>query len=178
MSLFKKKEKDKGRGIILFMDTADALSAERVLLFEGKDAKLVAPPLEMRKGCDLAVSVSLFEKPGIERILREKDIFFVAIISSDAMERSPSEILVRTNFKSGMIMVKAANMKLTFNPENGVILNVSGGGCPDIPYLYRSLEGKKLSDAESPGRMGFTLCALMLERAFEECKRIYLKTEG
>ena len=70
-------------------------------------------------------------------------------------------------------MVKAANMKLTFDKESGVIVNTSGGGCPDIPYLHTELLNKPLTEAPRPGNLGFTLCALMLDRAFEESIKLW-----
>ncbi len=69
-------------------------------------------------------------------------------------------------------MVRAGNMKMTFDKGNGVIVNISGGGCPDIPYLYLELVGRNLRDAARPSTLGFTLCALLLDRAHEECIRI------
>jgi hypothetical protein len=71
------------------------------------------------------------------------------------------------------IMVKAGNMKLTFDKSSGVIVNTSGGGCPDIPYLHTEMIGKKLADAPSPKDIGFTLCATMLHRALEESLTIW-----
>ena len=60
-------------------------------------------------------------------------------------------------------------MKLTFDKNTGIILNTSGGGCPDIPYLHSQLIDKKLTDTPRPKETGFTLCALMMDRAFLEC---------
>ncbi|NIN69444.1 MAG: hypothetical protein GTO63_33125 [Anaerolineae bacterium] len=60
-------------------------------------------------------------------------------------------------------------MKLSFDKASGIIVNVSGGGCPDIPYLHSELVDKKLTEARRPRDIGFTLCALMLDRALEEC---------
>jgi hypothetical protein len=70
-------------------------------------------------------------------------------------------------------MVKAGNMKITYRKDSGEIVNVSGGGCPDIPYLHAELIGKCLDEAPRPKDLGFTLCALNLERAFEECLVLY-----
>ncbi len=64
---------------------------------------------------------------------------------------------------------KAANMKLTFDKESSIIVNSSGGGCPDIPVLYTNLVEKKLTEVPRPKDIGFTLCARMLDRALEEC---------
>jgi len=60
-------------------------------------------------------------------------------------------------------------MKLSFDKKSGVIVNVSGGGCPDIPYLHSELIDRKLTEVPRPRDIGFTLCGLMLDRALEEC---------
>jgi len=70
-------------------------------------------------------------------------------------------------------MVKAGNMKMSFDKSTGIIVNTSGGGCPDIPYLHIELVGRKLAEAPRPKDVGFTLCALMLDRAFEECLSLW-----
>jgi hypothetical protein len=64
-------------------------------------------------------------------------------------------------------------MKLTFANKSGVIVNTSGGGCPDIPQLHAELIDKPLTEAPRPRDVGFTLCALMLDRALEECLRLW-----
>jgi hypothetical protein len=64
-------------------------------------------------------------------------------------------------------------MKLTFDKKTGVILNISGGGCPDIPFLHISMLDKKLTEVVRPKDKGYTLCALMLDRAFTESLEIW-----
>ena len=66
-------------------------------------------------------------------------------------------------------MVKAGNMKITCEKGSGIIVNVSGGGCPDIPYLHAELIDRRFDEAPRPKDIGFTLCALNLERALDEC---------
>ena len=68
-------------------------------------------------------------------------------------------------------MVRAANMKLTFEKESQKIVNISGGGCSDVPYLAQEMIGKTLSEAPSPREIGYTLCAYSLAIAFEEAKK-------
>jgi hypothetical protein len=68
-------------------------------------------------------------------------------------------------------MVRAANMKLTIDKQTLSIVNVSGGGCPDVPYLARQMVGKSLDETPRPGRIGHTLCGYALELAYEEIKR-------
>jgi len=67
--------------------------------------------------------------------------------------------------------VRAANMKLTVDKETSLIVNVSGGGCPDIPYLAQAMVGRKLEDAPQPREIGHTLCGYALQLAYEEIKR-------
>jgi hypothetical protein len=68
-------------------------------------------------------------------------------------------------------MVRAANMKLTVDKETKIIVNISGGGCPDIPYLASQMVGKHLNESPSPREIGHTLCGYALQLAFEEIKR-------
>jgi hypothetical protein len=72
-------------------------------------------------------------------------------------------------------MVKAANMKLTFEKGTGRVLNISGGGCPDIPYLHAMMADRPLAELPRPRDVGHTLCALMLDRAFLESLEILNK---
>jgi hypothetical protein len=81
--------------------------------------------------------------------------------------------IVKINDFGDACMVKAGNMKLTFDKKTGIILNISGGGCPDIPFLHISMLDKKLTEVERPKDKGYTLCALMLDRAFTESLEIW-----
>lgn len=174
MTVLKRKQKVsfEGGGLVLFLDVKDAMKAEKVLKGGGYLVKLVAPPPELRKGCDLAVEINLVEQPGIERLFDHKNIAYNSI---DPLKIGTSELLeiVKVTDFGGWVMVKAANMKLTFDKESGVIVNTSGGGCPDIPHLHAELLGKPLTEAPRPKDIGFTLCALMLDRALEECLSLW-----
>jgi len=172
MSFFKKKLSLAGDGLVLFMDVHDAMQAEKVLSRAGYLVKLVAPPPELRKGCDLAVAINLVEQPGIERVLKEKEVGYVRVTPLKAGTEGILEIVKVTDFDD-WTMVKAANMKLTFDKKSGIIVNTSGGGCPDIPQLHAELIDKTLTEAPKPRDVGFTLCALMLDRALEECLRLW-----
>lgn len=174
MAVLKRKQKVsfEGEGLVLFLDVKDAMKAEKVLKGGGYLVKLVAPPPELRKGCDLALEINLVEQPGIERLFDQKTIAYISI---DPLKIGTSELLeiVKVTDFGGWVMVKAANMKLTFDKESGVIVNTSGGGCPDIPHLHAELLGKPLTEAPRPKDIGFTLCALMLDRALEECLTLW-----
>jgi len=166
--LKRKKPSFEGGGLVLFLDVQDAIKAEKVVKAAGYPAKMVAPPPELRKGCDLAIEVNLVEKPGIERALDEKDIGYVDVVP---LKVDTSELLtiVKIADFGNWVMVKAGNMKLSFDKSSGVIVNTSGGGCPDIPHLHAELIDRKLTEVPRPKDIGFTLCALMLDRALEEC---------
>ena len=161
-----------GGGLVIFQDVSQAILAEKTLRSAGFDVKLIAPPPKYRMGCDLGIEMNLFEKAGIERVLNEKDVPFVEILSTT---EGASELLsiVKTAEYNGFTMVKAGNMKLSFDRKTGVIVNTSGGGCPDIPYLHAEMVDKKLTDAPKPRELGYTLCALMLDRALEEALAIW-----
>jgi len=159
-----------GGGLVLFTEVRDAINAHKILVEGGYAARLVAPPPQLRRGCDLAVEINLVEKPGIERWLTEQKAAFVEI---EPLKVATGELLdiVRVTDFGDWVMVKAGNMKLTFHKESGEIVNSSGGGCPDIPYLYAEMVGKRLDNAPRPRDIGFTLCSLMLDHALLEARR-------
>jgi hypothetical protein len=173
MSILKKRKTAfSGGGLVLFEEVQEAMRGERILKNEGYQIKLVAPPPEMRKGCDLALEINLVEQPGIERLFERKDVH---IIEVRLLKAGDAEILrvVRTTDFGEWLMVKAANMKLTFEKKSGTIVNTSGGGCPDIPVMHAELLDKKVDEAPRPREIGYTLCALMLDRALEEGIALY-----
>ena len=172
MAFPKRKKTDfEGGGLILFDAVQGAMKAEKVLKEAAYMVRLVAPPPELRKGCDLAVAVNLVEQPGIERALKQHDVAYVEVRPLKAGS-GILEIVKVVDF-GDWVMVKAANMKLTFAKKSGVIVNTSGGGCPDIPYLHAELMDKPLGEAPRPRDLGFTLCALMLDRALDESLILY-----
>ena len=177
MSFLKREKKPQfeGGGLVLFGEVQEAMKAEKVLKNAEYPVKLVAPPPELRKGCDLAVEINLVEQPGIERLLTQKNVMYLYITPLKDGINEILEIVKITDFGQ-WLMVKAGNMKLTFDKETGEIVNTSGGGCPDIPVMHMELIGKKLDEAPKPKDIGFTLCSLMLDKALEES--IALKRGG
>ena len=174
MAFLKRQQKVKfeGGGLVLFQEVPQAMLGEKVLKSAGYTVRLVAPPPELRKGCDLAVEINLVEQAGIERLLKERDTAYVSINPIRPGTAPLLEIVKVTDF-GDWVMVKAGNMKITYEKRRGIIVNVSGGGCPDIPYLHAELVDKRLDEAPRPKDVGFTLCALNLERALEECLTLY-----
>lgn len=179
MAFLKKQEKAKfeGGGLVLFDEVQQAMAAEKKLKSSGYVVRLVAPPPELRKGCDLAVEINLVEQPGIKRVLDGSDVFYVEI-SPLRIKTAPLLEVVKVTDFGQWVMVKAGNMKITYEKTSGVIVNVSGGGCPDIPYLHAGLIDKRLSEAPRPKDLGFTLCALNLERALDECLTLHAGGDG
>ena len=162
-----------GGGLILFHNIEEAIRAEKILKAAGYEIKLVAPPPQMRKGCDLALEINLVEKAGVERVLNDNQAVFSDILPL----KGEGELLniVKVKYFADACMVKAGNMKLTFDSITGTILNISGGGCPDIPFLHLSMIDRKLCEVTRPKDNGYTLCALMLDRAYSEALEIWQK---
>jgi hypothetical protein len=123
-------------------------------------------------GCDLALEINLVERAVMERLFKEKGAPYVGIFPIMKGTAELCEIVKVTDFGQ-WTMVKAGNMKLTFDKGSGIIVNISGGGCPDIPYLHVEMVDKLLSEAPLPKDLGFTLCAVMLNRAYEECLSLW-----
>jgi len=165
------QDKDKkGQGLVLFDTVQDAIQAEKIMVKNGNKCLLVAPPPSLRKGCDLALEVSLIEQAVIERLLKNK-VPYVDITPFTGT----TELLniIKISNYDGYTMVKAGNMKVTFENASGIIVNTSGGGCPDIPYLHLELLGHRLNEIPRPRDIGHTLCALMLDRAVEGAIEIW-----
>jgi hypothetical protein len=165
-----------GGGLILFNNVEEAIKGEKVLQASGYETKLVAPPPQLRKGCDLALEINLVERAGVERLLNEKSASFVEILPLHGAGELLNIVKI-TDF-GDTCMVKAGNMKLTFDKNTGMILNISGGGCPDIPYLHLSMIDKILTEVSRPRDIGYTLCALMLDRAYTEALALWRKRKA
>ncbi|MCL2149522.1 MAG: DUF3343 domain-containing protein [Dehalococcoidia bacterium] len=161
-----------GDGIVIFHDVAGAMKGEKAVRAAGYEVKLVSPPPQLRMGCDLALEINLVEEQGIERLFQEKEVPFVQVLPLTKGASVLCEVIKVTDF-GRWYMVKAGNMKLSFEKETGLVVNVSGGGCPDIPYLNAEMVDKTLSQTPQPRDIGYTLCATMLQRAYEEAVRLF-----
>lgn len=160
------------RGLLIFDSVNDVIQAEATLKKASfDDIKVVAPPPQYRTGCDLAIQFPIMERIGIMRVLEEsrnepRDIIYV---NEELMQ--PTEICSVKDFGQ-YLMVRSANMKITVEKDTRKIVNISGGGCSDVPYLAVELIGKRIDEAASPRQIGYTLCAYTLDRAFMEAKRM------
>ncbi len=158
-------------GIFLFDEVSSAIRAEKVLMAAEYEVALVAPPHHLRAGCDLAVSVPRVEQVGAARALADAGVFVREWIDDTEGTAEICDLVTAEDFGE-WLMVRSGNMKITVERASGVIVNTSGGGCPDIPYLNIELVGKTIWDAQRPKELGYTLCGLMLDRAFCEVRRM------
>lgn len=158
------------RGILVFENTSEVIRAENLLRGSGRSVRVMGPPPEIRTGCDLVIEFPLIEELAVRRLLEEEGLRPLEVVPVSGPLLKPVDLFQVKDF-GDYLMVRAANMKLTFEKQTRRIVNVSGGGCPDVPYLARELIGKTLDQAPEPRRIGHTLCGYALQLAFEECRR-------
>jgi hypothetical protein len=176
LGLFRKEKIDRpnrkespGRGILVFDNTSEVIRAENMLKAEGWPIRVMGPPPEIRTGCDLVIEFPLIEELNILRLLRKGDLSPLQIVPVDSPLLQPVDLFHVKDFGQ-YLMVRAANMKLTIDKETRFIVNISGGGCPDVPFLAKEMVGKSLAAAPSPREIGHTLCGYALQLAYEEMK--------
>jgi hypothetical protein len=180
-NLFRKKKapdpgnREQGRGLLLFENTSEVIRAEKLLTEQGWKIRVMGPPPEIQKGCDMVVEFSLMEKLHVFRLLEENGIPPLDMVPVSSPLLRPVDLFNITEYP-GYLMVRAANMKLVVDTHTLVIVNVSGGGCPDVPYLAARLVGQRLDRAPRPRDIGHTLCGYALELAFGEMERLCLQS--
>ncbi len=157
---------DEDRGILVFESTSEVIKAEKVLNEEGWEINVMGPPPEIRTGCDLVIVFPLIEELSIVRKLSEFDISPTQIVPVTSTLLEPVDLLHEKRYGQ-YLMVRAANMKITVDTDTNLIVNISGGGCPDVPYLAEQMVNKTLDDAPLPKDIGYTLCAYALQIAYE-----------
>ena len=158
------------RGLLVFENTSEVIQAEKILKNRGWSIRVMGPPPEIRSGCDLVIEFPLVEKLNIERLLRQADLAPLQAVPVSGPLLDPVDIFQTQDF-GAYLMVRAANMKITVEKAGATIVNISGGGCPDVPYLAGEMVGKSLSEAPSPGDIGHTLCGYALDLAYEEISK-------
>ncbi|MCA1988176.1 MAG: DUF3343 domain-containing protein [Desulfarculus sp.] len=162
--------KSADKGLLVFDNTSEVIRAEGVLKRGGWTIRVMGPPPEIRTGCDLVIEFPLIEKLDILRALEEAKLTPLSAVPVSGPLLEPVSLFQVKDFGQHL-MVRAANMKLTVDKRSGIIVNISGGGCPDVPYLADQLVGKTLAQAPSPRRIGHTLCGYALELAYQEMRR-------
>ncbi len=179
-SLFKKKPKDTDaagasargadRGILIFENTSEVIAAENRLKSEGWRIRVMGPPPEIQRGCDLVIEFPLIEELEILRQLEAAGAAPLEVVPVTGPLLQPVDLFQTVDY-GDWLMVRAANMKICVEKGSGIIVNISGGGCPDVPFLAQEMVGKTLSAAPSPRQIGHTLCGYALELAYQELKR-------
>ena len=167
-------ESGQDRGILVFEHTSEVIRAENVLKADGWKIRVMGPPPEIRSGCDLVIEFPLIEELNILRTLQKTGIKPLKTVPVSSPLLKPVDLFQVKDFGQ-YLMVRAANMKLTVEKETLTIVNISGGGCPDVPYLAQVMVGKTLTAAPSPREIGHTLCGYALQLAYEEMTRRCLR---
>lgn len=168
------KQKRDEKSLLLLKDVRETMKAEQILKKRNLEVRVVAPPPEVRVGCDLAVEIEIMDSFEAEKALNSFGIKPIKHMALNKTELKPLDIITQVDF-GDYLMIKGGHMKLTFDKRNGEIVNISGGGCPDIPFLALSMVGKSLEETEKPQDLGNTLCAYMLQKAYERALQTYRK---
>jgi Putative Se/S carrier protein-like len=161
---------DMGAGILVFASTSEVIKAEKILKAAGWQIRVMGPPPEIQTGCDLVIEFPLVEKLRVLRILGEAKQSPLQVVPVNSPLLLPVSLFQIKDFGE-YLMVRAANMKLTIDKASHRIVNISGGGCPDVPYLARKMVGRTLETAPLPRDIGHTLCGYALQLAYEEMQR-------
>lgn len=178
-SLFKKgkqkketgSSKENDRALLIFDNTSEVIRAENILRQKGYEIRVVGPPAHIRKGCDLAIEIPIVHAMGILNILESQGLPPLEWLPSDEGQLKPVDLFHVKDF-GNFLMVRAANMKITVHKPSQIIVNISGGGCPDVPYLAAMLVGKRIYEAKEPRKIGHTLCGYALQLAYDKIKEL------
>ncbi|MDY0235634.1 MAG: DUF3343 domain-containing protein [Gudongella sp.] len=168
---FKKKKLEiipnkHGRGILVFENTTEVIRAENILKSKGWEIKVMGPPPNIRSGCDLVIEFPLIEELSIVRSLSELNIKPLQVVPVNDDLLDPVNLIHEKEYGK-YLMIRAANMKITVDRDTKIIVNVSGGGCPDVPYLAGQMVNRHLDEAPQPKDIGHTLCAYALQIAYD-----------
>ncbi|MBN1905020.1 MAG: DUF3343 domain-containing protein [Deltaproteobacteria bacterium] len=154
-------------GLFVFENTSEVIRAEKIIKKKGWKIRVMGPPPEIRRGCDLVIEFPLIEELNILRLLHDERLTPLEVVPVNSPLLKPVDLFQTKDF-GRYLMIRAANMKLTLDKETLVIVNISGGGCPDVPFLAQEMVGKTIKDAPDPEDIGHTLCGYALKLAYEE----------
>lgn len=158
------------RGMMVFHHTAEVIAAESLLKQAGMKVQVKGPPPALRTGCDMVIEFPLISELEAIRILTREKITPIQTVPVQDVLLEPVS-LFHVKDLGDYLMVRAANMKITVAKHSQEIVNISGGGCPDVPYLAEAMVGKRLSSAPEPRTLGKTLCGYALQLGYEEMIR-------
>ncbi len=155
---------------MVFENTSEVIRAENVLKGNGWRVQVMGPPPEIRTGCDLVITFPLIEELNILRLLETSKLQPLQVVPVSSPLLEPVSVFFTRDY-GRFLMVRAANMKITVDKLSLKIVNISGGGCPDVPFLAREMVGKRLDDAPAPRSLGHTLCGYALQLAYKEISK-------
>ncbi|MFH2092420.1 MAG: DUF3343 domain-containing protein [Pseudomonadota bacterium] len=174
LKLFKEKKQlhrsQSELGILVFENTSEVIAAQKILLANDWEIRVMGPPPEIQTGCDLVIEFPLIQELNILRLLEKAGIVPVETVPVTDPLLQPVDLFQIKDFGE-FLMIRAANMKITVEKSTRLIVNVSGGGCPDVPYLAFMLVGKTMAQAPNPLEIGHTLCGYALGLAFKEMEK-------
>lgn len=159
-------------GFMAFSHTGQVVAARKALLEAGLNPQIKAPPPSLREGCDMVLEFPAELEAVYLAVLEEKKIRPLQVMAIDGPLTTPESLLKRSYFPEHY-MVAAANMKITVESGSGRVVNISGGGCPDVPYLASLLSGKIVTEIEKPDELSRSLCSFSLAQATVEAARIF-----
>ncbi len=158
------------KGILVFHHTSEVIKAESLLKQAGIEVSVKGPPPDLRTGCDLVIEFPLVAQLKVSAILQDARLAPLKTLPMQDLLLEPVSLFQVKDFGE-YLMVRAANMKMTIDKSDLRVVNVSGGGCPDVPYLAETLVGRTLHDLPPPRSLGHTLCGYALQLAYEELLR-------
>lgn len=158
-------------GFMAFSHTGQVVAARNTLLAAGLAPKIKAPPPALQEGCDMVLEFPLEEQALYLAVLAEKRIRPLRVLAAEGPLTAPESLFRRVDFPAHL-MVSAANMKITITRDSGRVVNVSGGGCPDVPALAARVMDTLVTDILDTDEFR-SLCSFSLAQAKEEAERIY-----
>lgn len=119
----------------------------------------------------MVVVFELVSQARVLDVLEREGLAPSQVVSAHDVLLEPVSLFQIKRLDDRWLMVRAANMKITLDAADGRIVNISGGGCPDVPWVAHRLCGLRLDEAPDPLTLGQTLCCYSLQKAFEELRR-------
>lgn len=159
------------KGMLVFAHTGEVIAAQQLFESHGLAVTVKGPPPQLRTGCDMILEFPLLDELRYRTLLEKKGMTPLAVVPVHDTLLEPVSLYHIKDY-GDWLMVRAANMKITVTKTDLTIVNISGGGCPDVPYLASLLVGKKLDEVPEPKEYGQTLCAFSLQLAFAEMVRL------
>lgn len=162
---------------LVFANTGEVIQAEGVLRAGGVRVRVMAPPPALRTGCDMVLVTPLIHGFKAVALLEAENITPLRMTPVGEALLEPVSLFQVKDYGE-WLMVRAANMKLTMEKSTGRIVNVSGGGCPDVPYLAARLIGKPVAEADLAKERGQTLCGFALHLALRKLRALHAGTRS